>query len=234
MGGKGWYKLRDKSLRIEKTTIHCTVANGYECPPLGKVQVPIEIQNRFELFDILIVPEIEQEVMLGTKFWKKMGVIPDLRSGRWIFSKQPEVEIAAIEARTTLKPEQEQELTTIMDEEFPQLFVDKLGYAKGVTHKIEVDGPPIRQRARPISPALQKHLETELDDMIRKGIVERSNSPWSSPILLVPRKDGKYRFCVDFRRLNNVTRRAGLPSTTPLYRLLSSSSQPHGESEQGH
>lgn len=207
IGDKGWYKLRDKSIRLEKTNVHCTIANGYECSALGKVQVPIEVQNRVELFDILIVPEIEQEVILGTEFWKKMGVIPDQRSGQWIFFKQPKVEITAIEARTTLKPDQEQELTKILDEEFPQLFSEKLGYAKGITHKIEVDGPPIRQRANPISPALQKQLETELDNMIRKGIVERSNSPWSSPVLLVPRKDGKYRFCVDYRKLNNVTRR---------------------------
>jgi hypothetical protein len=52
-------------------------------------------------------------------------------------------------------------------------------------------------------------MENEVQDMLEKGIIEGSTSPWSGPDILVPRKslDGKpkYRFCVDFRALNAVT-----------------------------
>jgi hypothetical protein len=48
------------------------------------------------------------------------------------------------------------------------------------------------------------------DLVIERGLVRPSNSPWSSPIVLAPKKDGDYRFCVDFRRVNSVTKRDAL------------------------
>jgi len=52
---------------------------------------------------------------------------------------------------------------------------------------------------------MQKEVEKELDNMLKLGIIEPSTSSYSSPIVVVRKPDGSNRFCVDFRKLNNVT-----------------------------
>lgn len=58
-----------------------------------------------------------------------------------------------------------------------------------------------------MSPEKQRILGEELDTMLQLGVVEPCESPWSSPVLLTPKKDGKLRFCLDSRKLNSVTRK---------------------------
>jgi hypothetical protein len=71
------------------------------------------------------------------------------------------------------------------------------------------DAKPIRKAPYRVTFALKTEMENQVQDMLKKGVIEESNSPWSAPAILVPKKslDGrpKYRFCVDFRALNAVT-----------------------------
>lgn len=87
-----------------------------------------------------------------------------------------------------------------------------LGYAKGVTHKIILtDLEPIKQRPYRVSPALQQIIDKEVKSMLEADIIEPLSSAWSSLLLLVPKKDGSYRVCVDYRKLNKVTKKDAYP-----------------------
>lgn len=81
-----------------------------------------------------------------------------------------------------------------------------------VRHKIDTgDAKPIRQAARRLPLAKREEAEQIIKEMERDGVIEPSNSPWASPVVLVKKKDGSTRFCVDYRRLNDVTRKDSYP-----------------------
>ena len=81
-----------------------------------------------------------------------------------------------------------------------------LGRTTLVQHSINTgDAKPIRQPPRRVPIALQPELEKEVKNMLEKGVIEPGTSPWSSPVVLVRKKDGTVRFCVDYRQLNAVT-----------------------------
>lgn len=70
---------------------------------------------------------------------------------------------------------------------------------------------PVRQRAYRTSPNMRVEIQHQVDDLLQRGIIEESFSPWSSPIVMVKKKDDTYRFCVDYRALNAVTVRDSHP-----------------------
>jgi hypothetical protein len=82
------------------------------------------------------------------------------------------------------------------------------------------DAAPIKQRAYKRSPAEERIVQEEVNNWLRLGIVEKSKSLWSSPIVLVPKKaidpndpmeEKRYRPCIDFRKVNAVTKSDSYP-----------------------
>ena len=92
------------------------------------------------------------------------------------------------------------------------LHPDDLGRTALVNHSIDVGSArPIKQSPRQIPLAKREEARQEVIKMQRQGIIEPSYGPWSSPTVLVRKKDGSTRFCVDYRRLNDVTKKDSHP-----------------------
>ena len=87
-----------------------------------------------------------------------------------------------------------------------------LGCTEVVKHSIDVgDQSPIKQQPRRVPFTLRKQMSDMVDEMLHHGIVQSSRSPWASPVVLVKKKDGSMRFCVDYRKLNAVTKKDVFP-----------------------
>ncbi|CAF1071831.1 unnamed protein product [Brachionus calyciflorus] len=87
-----------------------------------------------------------------------------------------------------------------------------LGYCDKFKFNINTgDNKPIKQRAYRVPYAKQDQIDKMVDDMLKQKVISKSKSPWASPVVLVKKKDGTERFCVDFRKLNSVTIKDNYP-----------------------
>ena len=83
-----------------------------------------------------------------------------------------------------------------------------LGSAKGAKHTIDTgSAQPIQVPPRRVPFHKREEMRRQVDEMLEAQIIEPSESPWSSPVVLVAKADGTQRFCVDYRALNKVTKR---------------------------
>ncbi len=80
-----------------------------------------------------------------------------------------------------------------------------LGRCKLVHHHIETTGPPVYQHRYRTAAQLRPIVKQQIDEMLANDIIRPSTSPYGAPILLVKKKDSDYRFCVDYRKLNENT-----------------------------
>lgn len=95
--------------------------------------------------------------------------------------------------------------------------LSELGKSIGrYSHKIETyDAPPVRTPFYRVPTHMQKEIDRQVQELLDAGIIVESNSEFNSPVVLVKKKDGRYRFCIDYRKLNKITK----PLTFPLPRL---------------
>ena len=106
-----------------------------------------------------------------------------------------------------LSPLQQQQLNELFCE-FSDVFrrgEDDLGNTPLLEHEIETHGPPLRQPYRQQNPAVRREEMAQVQQMLSSNVIHPSNSPWASPVVMVRKKDGCLRFCVDFRQLNKAT-----------------------------
>src|SRR5581483_1968353 len=79
-------------------------------------------------------------------------------------------------------------------------------------HKIITeDVHPIKRRAYRTSPKENDFIHNEIEEMLQQEFIQPSTSPWSFPVVVVRKKNGKLRFCVNYKPLNDVTKKDNYP-----------------------
>ena len=186
----------------------------------GKVLVPIE---KYEALTV----RLESDTVLGQVIRPNKVADPVVGSDR-TESLQVEAEVACTVEERRRKLIEVLELnpssgglTTGQFEQLKQLLEEnhdvfslegELGYTDIVRHVIDTgDHPPIKQPIRRIPFVHREKISAMVDELLAQGVIQPSVSAWSSPVVLVPKKDGTSRFCVDYRRLNGVSRKDVYP-----------------------
>ncbi|KAI3774330.1 hypothetical protein L1987_48881 [Smallanthus sonchifolius] len=138
----------------------------------------------------------------------------------------------AILALVAEQPSEEKKIENIpVVREFLEVFPEDLpGLPPHRQVEFQIDlapgAAPIARAPYRLAPSELQELSTQLQDLLDKGFIRPSSSPWGAPVLFVKKKDGTFRMCIDYRELNKVTikNRYPLPRIDDLFDQLQGSS----------
>ena len=122
--------------------------------------------------------------------------------------------------------EQQRDLRRLL-EEYQDVFSKEgnpISSTSLVEHEIHTTGPPIRLPFRRQNPIVRDIEQQQVKEMLRDEVVKPSTSPWASPVVMVKKKDGSMRFCVDFCKMNDAT----IKDAHPLPRIDDTLESLHG------
>lgn len=192
-------------LKINKASCVVSTADGTPNSVLGHVDINVKYNGVEKVVNFLVVPSLQHQIYLGMNFWNAFGLAPV------VVNELSEIK-DSVRKTHPLAPEEHERLEQVKNK-FPSFDKLGLGRTQSYQHRIVIKDNvlPIKQRHYPISPAVQKLVFEELDRMLQLGVIEKSTSSWSSPIVLVRKSNGKMRLCLDSRKVNAVTVKDAYP-----------------------
>ncbi|GBN33923.1 Retrovirus-related Pol polyprotein from transposon opus, partial [Araneus ventricosus] len=232
--------LRERGVDFQKMEVTMVLADGSQTNMEAyTAPVSIDIEGRTVPIEMLALPKAKgNRTLLGTDFLEKSGIVLDLKNKSWYFCDKPhhkicfkeDLDVNSLQAAgsiianscqlredegTTLTPEQREKMICLLGK-FDSIFKpggDPTPYAE---HHINTgNSPPVAGPPYRMNPAKRELLKKELDSLLADGIIEECESPYASPVVLVPKSNGSMRLCVDFRKLNATT----IADTYPLPRM---------------
>lgn len=201
-----------------------STADGISQSVTGIIDLPLRLNKMLRIIRVLVVPTIKHALILGSDFCKNFQLKIDYKNNSWHVQCDECVNNLAIVNAPggnipynlcnldNLLPQQRARADEII-KSFQEISSEKrLGRTNKIALIIDTgDARPFKIRQYPFSPYMLDILNKELDSMLELDVVEPSHSSWNSPVLLVRKKTGEYRFCFDGRRLNSVTKTDAYP-----------------------
>ncbi|WJX83395.1 hypothetical protein P8452_66060 [Trifolium repens] len=198
-----------KDLVVNTACLHCLVV----------------IQNRDFLVNLVCLPLLSLEIILGMDWLSYHYVILDC-ARKLVFFPEPgvrrylsanrlsvvmcngESEIVSLASLGVTSEIRIEGIRVVQD--FQDVFPSEIPAfppCRGVEFFIDLQPGtgPISESAYRMAPVELVELKSQIEDLLVKGFIRPSVSPWGAPVLLVKKKDGKSRLCVDYRKLNKVT-----------------------------
>lgn len=207
------------------------VANGAISAISGRIMLPVELDGVGHEFPFRVVKDLSPDCILGWDFMQKFGIIQDGFHNVWYINKGLEGECIVhggngnTRTMTVSDIDQQEDccglielseaetvrLKELLREVIPS-NAPEIGRTSRVEHRIDVQGhTPIKQKYYRVSPVVLNAMYEEVDKLLAAGIIRPSNSEWSSPVVMVKRVNGKYRMCIDYRKVNAVSKGDAYP-----------------------
>ena len=196
------------------------VAKALVCPTTGTV--PIRIANPYsqscKLYKNTIVASyepVEPVQLLSVNSTQSEEYVPNTCSNKDLPEHLKELYLKSSQNLTSEQQARLKQLLVNHQNQFSKNSHD-LGRTTLLEHHINIipGTKPIKQQPYRLPLAKRRDAENEIKAMAERDLIEPSTSPWSSPAIIVPKKNGGIRFCIDYRRLNKVT----IPDSMPLPR----------------
>ena len=125
--------------------------------------------------------------------------------------------VSDVKLRTEFGDSQSRQLQALI-ENYADVFSDVPGRTSKIGHKINlIDEEPVRLKPYSLPYVLRQELKDEIREMLDMGVIRKSSSLYASPVVIVKKKDGSNRICVDYRKLNEVTTSDPEPMRTSEY-----------------
>ncbi|GFV35124.1 retrovirus-related Pol polyprotein from transposon 17.6 [Trichonephila clavipes] len=204
----------------QKTKDRVVTAQGAPCSHLGRVELQIRIREFQKPWEFHILDNMQYQCILGIDFMKasrltldfdqKSLIIPD-HLIKQVPKEEKPVDIDLTESK--LDDEQQRQLKALFNN-FKGLFSDQPGLTHVVYHEIDTgDKGPVVSRPYKYDRVKQGIIDYHIDKMLRDGTICPINSPYASPVVLTRKKNDlppdspeAYRFAIDYRKLNGITK----------------------------
>nr|XP_043639728.1 uncharacterized protein LOC122610835 [Erigeron canadensis] len=173
------------------------------------------------------LPNDETLIMQGDKSGKELILVSAIKANRYLQKEYPTFLALVVERKP--KGKDIQDIPIVKD--FPEVFSEDLtGLPPHRPVEFGIDlvpgAAPVAKAPYRLAPSEMQELSEQLQELLAKGLIHPSSSPWGAPILFVKKKDGSMRMCIDYRELNKLTvkNRYPLPRIDDLFDQLEGAS----------
>jgi len=211
-----------EDFKLLDTDVTCVTASEHNLEVVGEVKMTLKVNQFSWTWHFLVGKRFKGQPILGADFISRSNLIVDLGQSRCYFRFAPEVHISFCKNNKPssgvcyirlnnrsppiqcgkLSLRQRKELETLI-QHYPDVLTPELALTKVLEYDIQLlDKTPVRLAPYRLSPPKMQYLRAHLKQLLEDGVIEPSNSHYSSPMFLVPKGEGNYRAVVDFRSLN--------------------------------